>query len=64
MDYGALPPEINSGRMYAGPAVRGGHGLGSPGRGRLLRAGAQETVGPTRKSVNMDEHALQRTAAY
>jgi hypothetical protein len=35
-----------------------------PGRGRLLRAGAQETVGPTRKSVNINEHALQRTGAY
>jgi hypothetical protein len=30
----------------------------------LLRAGAQETVGPTRESVNMNEHGSQRTGAY
>ena len=35
--------------------------LGSAGRDRLLRAGAQETAGPTRKSVDVNELALEPT---
>ena len=46
----AGPPRVRRLAILADAAVRGGHGLGSPGRERLLRAGAQETVGPTRKS--------------
>lgn len=35
--------------------------LGSAGRERLRRAGAQETVGPTRKSADMNELVLEPT---
>ena len=43
MDFAALPPEINSGRMYSGPGsgpmMEAASGLAKPGRGTVLGGG-------------------------